>query len=249
MGKFIELKNDDVVKYEALTDKPFEKVFALQNVLKFYRFAFAGTVRSSEIFYDTPNDLLNKAGVILSRVQEDDRVFFKVAPSTSLSKVTTQKIFSHKVGVKDTIKDHAFYLVDGIKGLFSTPFSIDVENVIKSAVPKIGVFTNANVYKVISGTGFHAFMCHEDTRYENYETKRKARSQGMTVKMAGPSQYQSEFISFNNAIKKYCKEFVEIHDNTYEHAKRITKKIDPKQAKKDKKEAKLKLQELKGQKD
>ena len=249
MGKFIELKNDDIVKYEALTDKPFEKVFALQNILKFYKFAFAGTVRSSEIFYDTPNDLLYKAGVVLSRVQEDDRVFFKVAPSASLTNINTQKIFSHKVGIKDTLKDHAFYLVDGIKGLFYTPFSIDVENVIKNAVPKIGVFTNANVYKVISGTGFRAFMCHEETKYENYETKRKHRSLGMTIKMLGPAQYASEFVSFNNTIKKYCKEFIEIHDNTYEHAKKITRKIDAKQAKKDKKQAKLKFQELKSQKD
>ena len=249
MGKFVELKNDDVVKYEALTTKPFGKVFALQNILKFYKFAFAGTVKSSEIFYDTPNDLLYKAGVVLSRVQEGDRVFFKVAPSASLSKIATQKIFSHKVGVKDTIKDHAFYLVDGIKSLFSTPFSIDVENVIKNAIPKIGVFTSASVYKVISGTGFRAYMCHEETKYENYETKRKQHSQGMTIKMIGPEQYKNEFISFNDSIKKYCKEFIEIHDNIYEHAKKITRKIDAKQAKLDKKQAKIKLQELKSQKD
>ncbi len=245
MGKFIELKNDDVVKYEALTDKPFEKVFALQNVLKFYRFAYAGTVKSSEIFYDTPSDLLYKAGVVLSRVQEDDRVFFKVSPSASLSNVTTKKIFSHKVGVKDTIKDHAFYLVDGIKGLFSTPFSIDVENVIKNAVPKIGIFINADVYKVISGTGFRSFMCHENIKYENYETKRKQHALGMTVKMIGPEQYHEEFVSFNDAIKKYCKEFIEVHDNLYEHAKKITRKIDTKQQKIDKKKAKQKIADMK----
>ena len=249
MGKFIELKNDDVVKYEALVNKPFERVFELQKILKFCRFAFSGTVKSSEIFYDTPNDLLYKAGVVLSRIQEGDRVFFKVAPAASFTTINTQKIFSHKVGVKDTIKDHAFYLVDGIKGLFSTAFSIDLENVIRNAVPKIGIFTNANVYKIISGTGFRAFMCHEDIRYENYETKRKQHSLGMTVKMIGPQQYRNEFIAFNDSIKKYCKEFIEINDNTYEHARKITRKIDAKQAKKDAKQAKIKLQELKSQKD
>lgn len=241
MGKFIELDNSDVVKYEALVDKPFGKVFALEKILKFYKFQPFGPVRSSEIFYDTPNDLLFKAGIILSKIQEDNRVFFKVCQNSQVKTVkTSQKVFSHKVGVKDTLKDHSFYLVDGIRGLFATPIYIDLENVIKNAVPKVATFTDATVYKVISGSGFRAFMCMEETRYENYETKRQSKVQGMTVKLAGPEQYMPEFISFNNAIKKHCKDFIEVHDNIYEHVKKVTRKIDPKQLKEDIKKAKEK---------
>lgn len=247
MGKFVELLNNGVVKYEALTKKPFDKVFELPRILKFYKYEFFGPVRSSEVFYDTPNDLLYKAGIILSRIQEDDKVYFKVSPSSNLSNIrtNTQKVFAHKVGLKDTLKDHAFYLVDGIKGLFNTPFSIDLENVVKNAIPKIAINVNANVYKVISGSGFRAFMCQEETRYQNFETKRKYVSHGMTIKLNGPEQYMKEFVSFNDAIKKYCKEFIEVHDNQYEHAKKITKKIDKKQAKLDKKKAKEKYASLK----
>lgn len=240
MGKFIELQNNDVIKYEALTDKPFNKVFELQGILKFYKFQFFGSVKSSEIFYDTPNNLLYKAGIVISRVQEGDQVFFKVAPSASFSKIktNTKKIFSHKVGVKDTLKDHSFYLVDGVKGLFSTPLYIDVENVIKNAKPKVAVYINANIYKIISGTGFRSFMCHEEIKYENFESKRHTTSKGMTLKFIGSEHYLKEFNSFNDSIKKYCKEFIEIHDNLYEHASKITKKLDKKQVKLDKKKAK-----------
>ena len=240
MGKFVELQNYDVVKYEALTDKPFRKILALEHILKFYKFQYFGPVKSSETFYDTPNDILYKAGIVLSRIQEDDRVFFKVGQASTL-KAKTQKVFSHKVGVKDTIKDHSFYLVDGIKSIFSTPIYIDLENVIKNAVPKVSIFINANAYKVISGSGFRAYMCLEDIRYENYETKRQHKSNGMTVKLAGPDQYLPEFKSFNDSIKKYCKEFIEVHDNIYEHAKILTKKVDAKQVKIDKKKIKEKI--------
>ncbi len=240
VGKFVELQNYDVVKYEGLTDKPFGKILALQHILKFYRFQYFGPVKSSETFYDTPNDILNKAGIVLSRIQEDDRVFFKVAQSSNL-KASSQRVFSHKVGIKDTIKDHAFYLVDGIKSIFSTPIYIDLENVLKNVVPKVSIFINANVYKVISGSGFRAYLCLEEIRYENYETKRQHKSNGMTVKLAGPSQYLTEFKAFNDSIKKYCKEFIEVHDNIYEHAKILTKKIDAKQIKLDKKKAKEKI--------
>ena len=239
MGRFVELLNNDVVKYDALTSKPFGKVFRLEKILKFYKFQFFGTVKSSEVFYDTPNDLLYKAGVVLSRVQEDNRVFFKVAQAANSNlKTNTQKVFSHKVDAKDTIRDHAFYLVDGIRGLFTTPIYIDLENVINSAIPKISVTISANIYKVISGSGFRAFMCHEEVCYENHETKRQQKSNGMTVKLNGPKQYMQEFKEFNKAIQKFCKEFVEVHENLYEHAKKITKKIDPKQAKEALKRAK-----------
>ena len=58
MGKFVELNSKDIVKYEALTEKPFNKVFALENVLKFYKFRYCGQIHTSEVFYDTPNDIL-----------------------------------------------------------------------------------------------------------------------------------------------------------------------------------------------
>ncbi len=240
MGKFVELNSKDIVKYEALTEKPFDKVFALENILKFYKFRYCGQIHTSEIFYDTPNDILYKAGIILSKIQEEDRVFFKVAQMSQSKVLQSQRVFAHKVGPKDTLKDHSFYLVDGIRGVFSTPFYIDLENVIKNAIPKVASYTLANVYKIISGTGFRSYICMEDTKYENFETKRIHKSQGLTVKLASPEQYMPDFVSFNDAIKKYCKDFVEVHDNLYEYIRTVTRKIDPKQAKADKKKAKEK---------
>ncbi|MBQ3494600.1 MAG: hypothetical protein IJA69_04210 [Clostridia bacterium] len=239
MGKFVQKQNFGVEKYEAIIKNSFKKVLALGQVLKFYKFQFAGSLTSSETFYDTAGHILEKAGIILSRIQERDRVFFKVEQSAYLKKTfkhTTSKIFTHKVGAKDSIKDHAFYLVDGIRGLYSTSFSVDLENVIKNAVPTITISTKADVYKVISGTGFRCYMAHEEIVYKNFETKKKYQSQGMTIKHLGPEQYLDEFNEFNKAVQKHCKEFLVVHDNTFEHAKNVTKKIEvPKLTKEEKK--------------
>ena len=245
MGKFVELNSKDIVRYEALTDKPFGKVFALENILTFYRFQYCGQIHTSEIFYDTPNDILYKAGIILSKIQEENRVFFKVYQISQSKILKSQKVFAHQVGAKDTLKDHAFYLVDGIRGVFSTPFYVDLENVIKNAIPKVASYTVANVYKIISGSGFRSYICMEDTKYENFETKRSQKVQGMTVKLIGPEQYMPEFVTLNETIQKYCKDFVQVHNNQYEYIKTITRKIDPKQAKLDMKKAKENIQSAK----
>jgi hypothetical protein len=248
VGKFVEIRNDDFMKYEALVDKPFGKVVQLDRVLPFYKLSPEGAIRCSEVFYDTPNDLLLKAGITLSKIQEDDQVFFKVCQNTTSKTNRNQKVFSHKVGAKDTLKDHAFYLMDGIRGLFSTPMYIDLEHVIQIAIPKVGIFINANLINVISGTGFRANLTLEETRYENYETKRNQKVLGMTVRLASPEQYMPEFVSFNDAIKKHCKDFIEVNDNIYQHVRTITRRIDAKQAKTDMKKAKEKLASVKADK-
>ena len=246
MGKFVEINKKDIVKYQALTDKPFGKIMALEQYLKFYKFQPCGNIKFSEVFYDTPNDMLTKTGILLSRVQEDDKVYFKVAPMKTIKSAPTSKVFAHKVLAKDKLKDHAFYLVDGIKGLFNTPFSIDLENVIKNSVPKIAYYIDSQCIRVISGSGFRSYMCLEDIRYENFDTKRQEKSHGLTVKLDSPAQYMTEFETFNAQIKKHCKDFVEMDDEIFNHIKNMTKKIDPKQARIDAKKAKEKIsQEMK----
>lgn len=248
MGKFVTIDNSNIVKYEAITDKPFGQILALEHILKFYKFQFFGVTKTSEVFFDTPNDLLNKAGVTLSKIQENDRAFFKVCQMTLDNKVkSTQRLFSHRIGPKDKLTDHSFYLVDGIRGIYSSPFYIDLEHVISNAVPKISISTSANVYKVISGTGFRALMTLETTVFENFETKRKHNVCGLTVKLDSPEQYEPEFKEFNQKITKYCKNFLEVNDNTFEHAKVVTQSIDKKQAKLDKKKAREKIAELKAE--
>lgn len=242
MGKFVNKQSVGIVKYEAIIKNSFSKVLRLSQILKFYKFQFVENSQSSETFYDTPNDLLYNAGIVLSKVQEGSRVFFKVEQSAYLAKNfkhSSTKIFVHKIGPKDKLTDHAFYLVDGIRGLYSTSFSIDLEHVIKNAIPKITIQTNSIVYKVISGSGFRCYMAHEQILYKNFITKKKYRSQGMTIKHIGPEQYLDEFNKFNASVEKHCKEFLVIHDNTFEHASKVTKKIIvPKLTKEEKKKKK-----------
>lgn len=248
MGKFLTVDNSNVVKYEALTNKPFGQVLALEQKLNFIKFQFGGQTRCVEVFYDTPNDILYKAGVILSRIQEGDNAYFKICqvPSNRKLKLSnTQKVFSHKIDPKDTLKDHAFYLMDGISGIFSTPIYNDLENIIKNAIPKIIITTDATIYNVIGGSGLRAVMCHEQIKYENRETKNKHKTLNMTIKLTAKDQYEKEYKEFNENIKKYCKDFIEVDEEPYEHAKILTRKIDKKQAKLDAKKAKEMIQNKK----
>lgn len=246
MGKFVEMKNTDIVKYEAIAKKPFDKVLALGSILKFYKINYFCPTESNETFYDTSSDVLANAGITLSRIQEGNKVFFKVEqlPSLFNTKKATSKVFVHKVGVRDKLSDHAFYLVDGIKSIFSTQFSVDLENIIKNAIPKITINIKSQVYKVISGTGFRAYIALEDITYRNHITKKKYKVQGLTVKNESGNVFENEFIEFNKAIDKYCKELIQVHDVIYEHAKKVTRKVEKPKLTKEEKE-KLKKQQKK----
>lgn len=241
MGYNVKINSETTVKYEAVDKKAFKEFLSFTNSLKFQKLNFVDNDLCKETYFDTPAHLLSRSGIILSRFEAGSSVFFKVETASSLSKVLNKlnkEVFVHKVGYNDTIKDHAFYIKDGITSLYSTPFSVDLENVIKSAVPYMEVKIDAQVYELVSGSGMRAKVALENKQVKNFETKRKYSVKSMAIKLDGnPDLYISEFEEFNKLIQKNCKNFIQIDENQYDWAIKVTKPIiiekKPKEKKKE----------------
>lgn len=246
MGYYVKINNETTKQYEAVTENAFKNFLNYARGLKFQKLNFVDGDTCHETYYDTPAHLLTRSGIILSRFEEGNNVFFKVETASSLSKVLNKldkEVFVHKIGSNDKLSDHAFYVKDGITSLYSTQFSVDLENVINSAVPTLDVSISAKVYEIIGGTGMRARLALENKTVKNYETKRTYKVQSMTIKLENQNSrlYLDDFAKLNEHIQKNCKDFLEIDENQYDWAVKVTKPIviQPKTKEKKKKEDKF----------
>ncbi len=239
MGNFINLSKEGECNYIALTEKPFEKVLAIEKKISLHRFSFVKRYRTNQVFYDTSTNLLEKAGIVLSKVSTPEKTYFMVERQSFLPKTFSRRneqVFIHEVGIRDKVSDHAFYLVDGIKSLFTTQFTIDLENVLKNIFPKIIVSSDVAKYNVLSGGGFKAILLFKDVKIKNLETKRKAANKLLNVSIDCPETYMTAFKYFNQQIDKYCKELVPFDESLYDYAHRVTKPLPQKKLTKEEKQ-------------
>ncbi len=231
MGEFVNVVREGTKNYIGLLKNPFGKVLNIERKLSLHRFSFEDAYRSQIIFFDTNGNLLEKAGIILSKTIEPEKTFFKVERSSFLPRTFTRRkevVFIHEVGVRDRIADHSFYLVDGIKSLFATQFTIDLENILKNCVPKIIISSNIRRFKVLSGGGFKAKIFFKDCKVKNFASKRVGKMKLLTVELNSAISYLNAFNYFNDAIVRYCKELIPFEETLFDYVHRITKPLPQK---------------------
>ena len=231
MGTFIHIKTQGIKNYIAVTEKPLGKVLALEKKLSLHRFSFVKQYKMSEIFFDTPNDLLSKAGIVVSKTITPEKAYFKVErQSFSLKQLSRLKetIFIHEVGPRDSVADHAFFLVDGIKALFTTQFTIDLENVLKNLQPIITVNSVMQEWNVLSGGGFKCKIFYKTSKITNIETKRKNEFKSMRLELDCAETYLPAFDYLVDQIDKNCKDFVINTESLFDYCLRLTKPLPEK---------------------
>lgn len=232
MGKFVNVANENQKIYLGLTEKPFSKVLSIEKHLNLHRFIYEGNNTSQIIYFDTPSSLLEKAGIILSKVIEPGKTYFKIQRNLRLPKTFSRKketVFIHEVGPKDKVTDHAFFLTDGIKSLFTIQFTIDFENVLKSVAPTLIIEGKNTLYKVLSGSGFSCNLYFQSAIVNNLITKRNQPIKTLTVELTSAETQVHAFDFFNSKIQKYCKELILFEENIFDYAQRITKPLPKKE--------------------
>lgn len=228
MGSF-KIVNVQGVKFYALFSKnSINKVLSAITSMS-YACYNEGRKSLNAIYLDSPNNLLTSAGIVLSKVIEDGKAYFKVEKEEYFAdkKVIIpkeRKIFVHPIGVKDVASDHSLFLSNGITSMFFTKFHIDFENVFKTVQPKLEIESNKNIFKILSGKGFKAEMIYENVFVRNNETKRKTKMLMLNIKQTSGIG-KEEFKKFIVNLEKLCKEMMPTRESRYEMAKRMTAEI------------------------
>lgn len=57
-------------------------------------------------------------------------------------------------------------IIDGITSMFTTNFSVDLENVLKTVQPKLDILTRYSQLKVFSGNGFKGLINFEEVQFK-----------------------------------------------------------------------------------
>ncbi|MDD4815633.1 MAG: hypothetical protein PHQ62_00635 [Clostridia bacterium] len=247
MATITNSKQEDVAIYDILTDNAEQKILSSFKKLNIDKFEYEGKKKYSVVYYDTPENLLTKAGILLYKTQENGDYFFKIEKLNFLpnvSKLRQNEIFSYKVEARDVPKNHAFYLINGITSLFSTQFSIDFEFVIKTLVPKYVIDIQANVYKAFKGNGFKCGLEFGNLIYKNLITKRKRENKELSVVLTTQKTFLKDFKDFLVILEKYCKDIFPKKDTRFDYVQKITKPIIKEQKVKVEKAKKLKTEDI-----
>lgn len=226
-----KLSEKGINRYDILTNLAERKILSNARFLSIDDFTLEGRNKYNIIYYDTPENLLTNAGILLYKTWEKGNNYFivqrlNILPSTS--KLRRNEVYKHKIDASDTPMMHSFYLINGIVSMFTTQFSIDLENVIKNVKPIIIANIKSVYYKIFSGTGFKATLNFEEIVYANCLNKRKKLNKELTVELLAPQTFLPEFDKFTFLLEKYCKDILPKKETRFDYAKRVTELVPKK---------------------
>lgn len=248
MAGLTNMKQKSTKIYDLLTKNSEKKVMMLNNKLGVDKFVFLSKNKWQITYYDTPDNLLTKTGILLYRTYENGKYFFKIEKLSflpSVYRLRKNEYFEVNIAPDDTPRTQAFYLINGITEMFSTQFYIDLENVLKTAVPKMEIDIKGRCYKGFRGDGFKFLVEFQKVTYKNFVTKRKNKTLECTVTQNVGQSFDNEFAEFVAKLERYCKEIIPQKDTRYDIGMHLTQTVieapknkkEKKQEKEDKKKA------------
>mgnify|MGYP003571389650 CR=1 FL=1 len=224
MAQENEISSEKRFHYDMLKNDEARVVDKLNLNLGFFSFRKSGKFKAVEVVYDTPDNLLASAGIVLSKQFEANKTYFKVRKisrvQSELSR-KSQKFEIAKCTAKQSPKDLAIQVATAINNYFSNIFTIDLSDVVKNAIPKIEITIKGNLYDVIGGTGFKGTVLFEKVTYKDLISRKKVNRDGFTFSCPNNNSYQKEVDEILWGIERYCKELIPYNESRFEIAQRI----------------------------
>ena len=221
--------------YDVLIDNERASLTKLSKNLGFYDIVFDEKIKDTEIYYDTPTNLLSNTGLIIRKKICPKRAYFTLIRISDLRRVEDRerKEFLGECEPKDQPSDFPVQIADKINEIFNNLFTVNLVDLIKHTTPYITNEMSGNRYKIISGTGYEAEVCFEWMKVKNFHNGKRARIRNFSIAFALDPNYEKERAHILRVVDRYCKEFVPLTKNHFEVAEVAVKtrvpKIDPNQ--------------------
>ncbi len=222
MDNRLEKHNSQSYHYEIVGLSKFKQILkTLCDNLPYYRFNKTKKRKSKEIFYDIPSHLLADGGIAISKWTEDGQSSLTVRKIFSVKELNkpSEKFFFGYCKNDEQPKDYSYQMALLIEKTFSTPFSVDLESLIKQTTPIIEVDITADKYEIICGTGYRAIMQYENIIYKDVKTGKKVETVGVTFKF--PIDDRKEKDEILNTIERRVKALALNNISRFEIAKKL----------------------------
>lgn len=210
--------------YDMIRNNEAKIVDKLNLNLGYFSFRPLKKMKAVEIIYDTPNNLLSSAGIILSKQFQEDKTYFKVRKISHLpseAKKPSKKFELAKCGSKESPKDFALQVATAINNSFSNVFTIDLSEVVKNTIPKIEVVIKGNLYQIAGGTGFAGTLLFENVTYKDIIGHKKVKRKGVTLACPVDEKFEKDKDDLLEGIDRYCKELIPYRESRFEIAERL----------------------------
>lgn len=237
--------------YDMLRDDVGKIVDKLNGNLGFYAFRYEEKIKTTEIVYDTPDNLLSSVGIILSKLFMNNKIGFYVRKITRLPsemKRPSKRVKIADCGSRETPKTFTLQVSQAINNAFPSIFTIDMAEVVEKTMPKIQVDIKGQSYSISGGTGFKGRIIFEDVVYRDLTSRRKAKGKTVTLILPVDEEYESDNENVLDGIERFCKELIPYKETRVEIAERVLyprnqAKIGMKELIKQEKESKRKKRE------
>ena len=222
----MENKDYPMVKYhyDMLRDDVSHVIKKLDRELAFYRLYYKEKAKGIEIIYDTPNNLLTGAGIVLSKQYENSKAFFKVRKFSYLPtelRKPSAKYYLAECNNRETPKDYPLQIATAINNAFSNIFTIDLVEVVKQTIPKYEIKVKGDVYTLTSGSGMKGSVMFETATYKDLLTGRKVKKKGATIALPSDPAFKKETEEVLDAVDRKCKELFPYKESRFEIAQRV----------------------------
>lgn len=197
-AKKLILQNSSSYHFVFVGFADFNKVYRnLTQNLPYYRFENQGRFVEKEIFYDVPDELLSSAGLLLSKWYNSGNIYFhirRLSQDVAGLKRPSKKFLFGSCEDEDEPKDFSLQIASAIEHSFTSPFSVDLDSIVKQTMPKIETVVESQRYKIICGTGYRAVMEYENATYKDIKTGKKVSMLGVTFKFPDEEREETEEI-------------------------------------------------------
>ncbi len=222
MEQKLEQHNTQSFHYDFVGFTNLKKVYdTLSEVLHYYRIERGARRYSKEVFYDVPSQLLAEAGIAISKWIEGGKASLNIRRIFSIKELNkpSQKFLFGYCNNDEQPKDYSYQMAAMIESSFKTPFSVDLESIIKQTQQTMVIEMVSDRYNIICGTGYRAIMQYEVVVYRNAITGKKVERSEVTFKF--PIEDRPEKREILDAIDRYVKGLALSKESRFEIARKI----------------------------
>lgn len=227
-AKKLEMQNLLSYHYVFVGFADFNKVFKnLTANLPYYRFANKGKTIEKEVFYDVPDGLLSSAGLILSKWFNAGNIYFhirRLSADVAGTRRPSKKFLFGSCEEQDEPRDFSLQIASAIEHSFTSPFSVDLDSIVKQTSPKIETVIEATRYQIICGTGYRAMMEYETATYKDVKTGKKVSRLGVTFHF--PIEEREETDEILRTIDRKVKGLANFELSRYEIAEKLLYSVE-----------------------
>lgn len=233
----MENSNSKDIYYEIyLRDKPAIEIINRVKLFDIYDVSKKFLSSKEITYYDTPDNRLTLAKVILSIEREGSKNEIILEkdldgdPNAKYIKMFDIYKLSMDITPNSEPQGNIPFLRESLPRLFQTPLGIDPEYVFRKVVPKYKAYIENEHYKIVNVNGFKAIITVENTTFHNLTNNRKNYVTFVRVREAEDS-LSNELDDFILRLEKYCKFILRINEHKYNQCVRMTRDLPPKKKK------------------